>query len=90
MASKMRDRIEEEYVDIPLIFFDEFDKAIVGIISGSIGNGYHEQVVYDYNKCVEILMKRDGMDYETAAEHMDFNVAGGYLGEHTPLFIFKP
>jgi len=47
-------------------------------------------VCYDYEKCIKILMRRDKMDYETAAEYMEFNVVGAWVGESTPCFLQKP
>jgi hypothetical protein len=54
--------------------------------------GYGEQAgqtvaVYDYEKCLEIFMQRDGMDQDEAAEHMSYNVAGTYLPGKTPVFL---
>ena len=57
--------------------------------------GYGEQAgqtvaVYDYEKCLEIFVQRDGMDREEAAEHMSYNVAGTYLPGQTPVFLEHP
>ena len=49
--------------------------------------GQHTVAVYDYDKCIEIFMTRDGMDQETAHEHMSYNVAGTSLAEKTPVFL---
>jgi hypothetical protein len=54
--------------------------------------GYGEQgqqtvAVYDYTKCVEILMRRDGMDQDEADEFMSYNVTGTSLAQHTPVFL---
>ena len=43
--------------------------------------------VYDYERCVRVLTKRDKMTDEEAREFMDFNVVGSYVGEATPLFV---
>jgi hypothetical protein len=43
--------------------------------------------VYDLNKCIEVLVDRDGMSQEEAVEYMDFNVLGAYVGEETPIFL---
>ena len=32
---------------------------------------------------------KEGMDYAEAMEHFDFNIAGSYVGEQTPIFIHK-
>ena len=78
-----RKEIELTYQDIPLLFADGFDKAIVGVSRTfnklSIG--------YDTNKCIKILMSRDNMTQLEAVEYFEFNVVGSYVGEHTPSFI---
>jgi len=62
-----------------------FDEAILGIGSG--GGSSEPIVVYDYDECVEVLIRRDGMTREDAIEHMDYNVTGGFVGERTPFFM---
>ena len=42
---------------------------------------------YDRDKCIAILMERDGMDYEEAEEYFNFNVSGSWVGENTPVYI---
>ena len=34
-------------------------------------------------------MKREGWTYEEAVEWMDFNVVGAWMGEGTPMFLYK-
>ena len=69
---------------------DGFEDAIVGI-SERIGRD--PIVVYDKDKCIEILvemMESDGTDddpYTTAVEYFEFNVIGSWVGEGTPGFI---
>ena len=49
--------------------------------------------VYDIGRCVQILVERDGMDLEEAQEYIDFNLAGAWMGEGTPMLIkteFEP
>jgi hypothetical protein len=43
--------------------------------------------VYDIEKCIEVLMKRDGMDYDGAEEYLAFNTLDAWAGEMTPLFL---
>ena len=62
---------------------DGFDTALVGF-------GYqfnYPVAVYNKEKCLEILVERDGMSWEEAVEYFDFNVAGGWVGESTPVFL---
>jgi hypothetical protein len=68
-----------------MLFADGFDDAIIGF-----GNKYGDKLcaIYDADKVIDILMK-EGMDYAEALEHFDFNIAGAYVGEQTPIFIHK-
>ena len=55
-----------------------------------VGFGYqfnYPVAVYDKEKCLEILTERDGMSWEEAVEYFDFNVAGAWVGESTPVFL---
>ncbi len=62
------------------LFADGFDDAIIGYDSDLA-------VVYDYNKCLNILQDRDGMTENEADEYMEFNVIGAYVGIYTPVFV---
>jgi hypothetical protein len=66
-----------------ILLCDGFDDAFVGISQCFTRTA----AVYDYEKCVAILMERDGMEREEADEYMDFNVLGAYVGETTPVFM---
>ena len=63
------------------LFADGFDRALVGYNASSFC------AVYDYDKCMTILMERDEMNYEEAHEYMEFNVVSAYVGDFTPSFI---
>jgi len=63
------------------LFADGFDDAIIGYDAC----GY--RVVYNFNKCMEVLKKNDGMDLQEANEYMEFNVVGSFVGDFTPLFV---
>lgn len=43
--------------------------------------------IYDYDKCVDVLMKRDGMSEQDAIEFMEYNVTAAWMGEATPAFL---
>ena len=55
-----------------LLKADGFDKAILGVGRRC---SQPDLIVYDYDKCCEILVKRDKMTYEEAVEFMEYNVA---------------
>ena len=63
------------------LFADGFDRALVGYNASSFC------AVYDYDKCMTILMERDEMNYEEAHEYMEFNVVSAYVGDFTPSFV---
>jgi hypothetical protein len=68
------------------VLFDGYEEAIIGIAERC---SMRPVVVYDVNKCIEILMTRDGMDEEEAREFFSFNTLGCWAGEHTPLFLSR-
>lgn len=76
--------LEEYYPDYEdLVIFNDLDEAFIGvgfILARPI-------VCYSKDKIISILMERDGMTYETALEFFEFNIAGTYAGEHTPLIL---
>ena len=63
---------------------DGFDDAIIGMAERS---GQLPVVAYDWSKCIQILMERDGMDYEDAEEFFAVNVIGGWVGDSTPIYV---
>ena len=74
---------------------DGFDEALIGYVEGwfpcnggPARQGVARGVVamYDVNKCIRILMERDGMDAGEASEFFSFNVTGAYMGDKTPVF----
>lgn len=51
-------------------------------------NHHHAHVaVYDYGKCIEVLVARDGMTHEEADEFLSFNTLGAYVGENGPIYM---
>ena len=80
----IRDYVEISYPGEDILLADGFEDAFLGIVEGM---GSVPKACYDENKCLDILMERDGMDFEEAIDYFRFNVTGGYVGEHTPAFI---
>lgn len=67
-----------------ILLADGFEDALLGLVEGACRAPV---ACYDYQKCVDILVQRDGMDEDVAAEYIDFNVTGAYVGSGTPLFL---
>lgn len=81
---RLRDWIAEMNPDALLA--DGFEAAIIGV-----GERCSKEaiVVYDAAKCIQILMERDGMSHEDAGEFFSFNTLGSWVGENTPLFLWR-
>ena len=60
---------------------DGFDDALIGCTYGA-----NVVAVYDIDKMIEILIE-EGLDSDEAAEFLDFNVVGAYVGEKTPKYM---
>jgi hypothetical protein len=84
MADPFRDWIANENPDA--LFADGYEDAILGTAERC---GQNVLVVYDAWKCVEILIRRDGMDPEEAMEFFQFNTLGAWMGPNTPLFLWR-
>ena len=79
--------IEENYPEQmnDILLADGFEEAFMGVVESF---GSVPKACYDSQKCLDILVERDGMDLGEALEYMNFNVVGAYAGEYTPAFIF--
>lgn len=76
----------DEAVD-EILLADGFDAALLGYAQRP---GQPTVAIYDRAGCIDILMSRDGMTYEEAEEHFEFNVVGAWYGEGTPCFVVRP
>lgn len=77
-------KILEQYADETeqeLIFFNGHDNAIMGI-----GRQFTKTAVI-YNKEIIILNLMADMSREEAEEFFEFNIAGAYVGETTPIIL---
>ena len=63
-----------------------FDEAKLGIMRLA---GQDNITVYDYDKCVDILMRREGWTDEEAEEWMEYNELCAWMGEGTPGFLMR-
>ena len=88
--AELREQLSE--LNPSALLADGFDGALIGIVRQF--NRY--LALYDYDKAVEIVAD-DIVDVpgasldrlEEAAEYMEFNVVGAWLGENTPLFLVQ-
>lgn len=67
---------------------DGFDDALIGWTNSWTGPARVVRAVYSVEKVINILVA-EGMTHEEAQEHFEFNIAGAYVGEHTPVFVHR-
>jgi|TARA_R110001632_G_scaffold43679_2_gene110854 hypothetical protein len=82
------EKLQENFPEVweeGLLTADGFEDAFVGV-----GRQFTKPVaVYDREKCIEVLVARDGMSMDEAEEYFEYNVQGAYVGEDTPIFMEK-
>jgi hypothetical protein len=70
--------------DEPILLMDGFDAAFIGLTQRI---NEPKLAVYSWDKMVDVLMTRDGMDYEDAVEYISYNCIGAWVGERTPIIV---
>lgn len=81
----MQNDIQQLAEDLELMTADGLDDAIIGVTYDKVIE-YH-RVVYDYRKCVQILVERDDMEEREAEEFLDFNTVDAYVDDRQPIFM---
>jgi hypothetical protein len=76
----IKEYLENNYPDSYL--FDDLDDAIIGVSTS-------DNIVYEFDKIIQILMERDGMTYEEAVEYIDHNIDRvlPYMSEGFPIIM---
>jgi len=71
-----------------VIFFDppELDEALIGIAL-RIGLSVP---AYDYDKLIEVHQRINNWSYEDAIEWIEYNTMGSYVGNDTPVVVWRP
>jgi len=61
---------------------DGFDDSVIGTCYNT------GRIVYSIERMLVILMDRDEMSMEDAMDYFSYNVAGAYVGEMTPMYVW--
>jgi hypothetical protein len=72
-----------------VVRFQGFDNCIIGQTDSWNGSERVTRYIYCANKIIGTLMVESGMGYEEALEYFDYNIAGLYAGECTPIILYK-
>lgn len=78
----LREAIAE--IDEEILLMDGMEDAFLGLshrVNAPI------LAVYSLDKILDVLMQRDGMDYDEALEFAEFNIIGAWVGERTPIIV---
>jgi len=74
------------YLDEEILVMDGFEEAFIGL---SRRCGQPTLATYSWKKMVEVLVSRDSMHEEEAAEFIEYNCAGAWMGELTPVILYE-
>jgi len=83
----VRDWVAWHDPEMMLLEGEEFDRAIVGIVTAG---GMEDRVLYDQGLVIQVLQDHHGMDADEAVEWFDHNIACAYVGDRTPAFMERP
>ena len=61
-----------------------FESAELGVLMRA---GEQDIMIYNYGKCVQVLMERASLTEDEAVEWMEYNIVCAYNGAGTPGFI---
>jgi|TARA_R100001480_G_scaffold123408_4_gene121892 hypothetical protein len=64
--------------------WDGYDDCIIGVGTRC---GMTDVFIYDKHKMITKLVRKDDMTYDEALEFIDFNIAGAFIGEDTPILV---
>lgn len=71
-------------IDEEIMVMDGFEEAFIGL---SLRCGQPTLASYSWEKMVDVLMDRDGMEYDEAVEYISYNCLGAWMGELTPSIV---
>ena len=74
------------YLDEEILLMDGFEEAFIGF---SRRCSQPTLATYSWKKMIDVLVQRDGMNEEEAAEFIEYNCAGAWMGELTPVILYE-
>lgn len=76
----------QEYADEEALYIDGFEDCLIGIADVWRDNTRRTVAVYDYTLMVQSLID-DEVTAEDAAEYIEFNISGAYVGPYQPIIV---
>lgn len=74
-----------------MVLADGLEGALIGVAAVWTCQTRRHVALYDAERCLQLL-EADGMDTDEAAEYLESQVLGAYMGEGTPVFavVYRP
>lgn len=76
--------LQENFPDQEFLLADGFESAFCGVVYGKMRTPV---ACYDRERCIEILVSREGLTEDDAEEFFSYNVEDAWVGETTPVFL---
>lgn len=86
-----------DYKEDSMLLADGWEDCFIGVASVFTGgHGIRHVATYDYTKMVDKIIKEESKNckdncecdhYGEAAEYLQFNVLGAYVGPNTPIYV---
>lgn len=71
--------------ELIMLLADGYEKAFIGTTISAFSR--KQVALYDYDKCIMILMNDNEWSEEDALEWFNFNTIGSWVGDDTPIFV---
>lgn len=72
--------------DLEIFHYPGLEPALIGLVYRNVENIYI--ACYSFERLMELLMERDKMTHQEAAEHVAYNIEGAHHGEGTPFVLY--
>ena len=83
----IRDYVAENSPGAQVLEPAVWDSALIGVVERI---NMEPVACYDFEKLVAAALDQGMADRQEAVEYLDFNVLGSYVGEFTPMLLFRP
>lgn len=87
--SKMQEAFRIKDLKETIASTNEEAMLVDGHDDSLVGYDTQGRAVYLVKNIIETLMERDGMSQDEAIEFFDFNIAGAFVGEYTPIYMYE-
>ena len=86
MNKKELQNIVSYETDEEIMLMDGFEDAFIGF---SRRCGQPTLATYSWKEMIRVLVESEGMDEEEAVEYIEYNCAGAWMGELTPVILYE-